>query len=654
MFNLLPGDIIYDIETFPNIFTFYGINVCTNQSWYFEISERQNDTTELVGFLNILRSDGSRMIGFNNLGFDYPVIHHILDCDRIKVPAAEIYKKAMSLINTGHFNSLGDRVGYYNPLVPQIDLMKIHHFDNAAKATSLKAVEIFMRSESVQDLPFEPGTILTHDQMEVLKTYNIHDVNQTRKFYELTLDQIKFREELSIKYDMNFLNFNDTKIGKEYFIMRLEAFQKGLCFKKMNKGKEPRQTMRPSINLGDVVLPYVSFQSTEFDDILNFFKNKTITETKGTFKEVETIHKGFKFSFGLGGVHGSADRKAFYSDKDTVIEDWDVSSFYPNISIKNNFYPQHLTNKFCEVYEDVYTQRKSYKKGSAENAMLKLALNGVYGDSNNKYSPFYDPNYTMSITVNGQLLLCMFAEALMTHPDLVMMQINTDGLTIKYPKQAREWVRSVATWWENTTRLSLENKLYKRMYIRDVNNYLAVSVDGEIKRKGAYEYVTEAHKDPSMLVVAKAAEAFLVHGTDIEEFITNHNDPFDFMLRLKVSKPAYTEWGGERLQRTSRYYVSTDGASICAHRPPTGDVGTYKRKNKLSDSYYDQILEEVGGEWDERVHTKSKTTYTWGKTEFHNGRTVTICNDMSGMTFSNIDYHFYIDETRKLVDFYGC
>ena len=56
-------------------------------------------------------------------------------------------------------------------------------------------------------------------------------------------------------------------------------------------------------------------------------------------------------------------------------------------------------------HEDVYNQRKSFAKGTAENAMLKLALNSVYGDSNNKYSVFYDPKYTMNITINGQLSL---------------------------------------------------------------------------------------------------------------------------------------------------------------------------------------------------------------------------------------------------------
>src|SRR5699024_7429724 len=136
----------------------------------------------------------------------------------------------------------------------------------------------------------------------------------------------------------------------------------------------------------------------------------------------------------------------------------------------------------------VYQQRKGYAKGTAENAMLKLALNGVYGDSNNQYSPFYDPQYTMSITINGQLLLCMLAEALMQADAVQMIQINTDGLTIRCPRNLQPWVQQVQAWWEKMTSLELEAAEYSRMFIRDVNNYVAEYTDGKLKRKGAYEY----------------------------------------------------------------------------------------------------------------------------------------------------------------------
>ena len=67
--------------------------------------------------------------------------------------------------------------------VTQIDLFKIHHFDNKARATSLKVLEFNMRSDSIEDLPFRVGTVLTREQVEVLKKYNQHDVSMTKAFY---------------------------------------------------------------------------------------------------------------------------------------------------------------------------------------------------------------------------------------------------------------------------------------------------------------------------------------------------------------------------------------------------------------------------------------------------------------------------------------
>jgi len=111
---------------------------------------------------------------------------------------------------------------------------------------------------------------------------------------------------------------------------------------------------------------------------------------------------------------------------------------YPNIAISNNVFPQHLSVKFCSIYKDVYEQRKSFDKKSAENAMLKLALNGVYGDSNNQYSPFYDSAYTMKITINGQLSLCLLAERLLEIEDLKIVRVNTDGITVAVKKSDRD------------------------------------------------------------------------------------------------------------------------------------------------------------------------------------------------------------------------
>ena len=158
-------------------------------------------------------------------------------------------------------------------VVPQIDLYKIHHFDNPAKATSLKILEFNMRSNTIENLPFDPYIELTKEQCDIVVHYNGHDVDETFKFYNHTLDMIRFREHLSEKYEKNFLNYNDTKIGKEYLIMELE--KAGVyCYTYVDGIRKPIQTKRPIIDIGRIILPYIEFKRPEFQAIHEWMKRQ--------------------------------------------------------------------------------------------------------------------------------------------------------------------------------------------------------------------------------------------------------------------------------------------------------------------------------------------------------------------------------------------
>lgn len=469
----MSNDYVYDVETYPNVFTLAVEHAEAPLHWMFEISDLRNDSREIVAFLQYLKETNARMVGFNNLGFDYPVIHTLMRMG--KSDARTLYDKAQAIFNSqdedgskfAHMVSPGDRY------VQQIDLFKIHHFDNKARATSLKSLEFNMRSDSIKDLPYKPGTVLTPEQIEVLKKYNHHDVAQTKKFMHVTLDMINFREKLCTLYPgRDWINYNDTKIGKEFFTMKLE--EAGVsCYDFGPSGRTPRQTKRPTIALKDAILPWIAFQSPEFTRVLNWLKDQVITETKGVFTDLTARIDGFEFVFGLGGIHGSVESEVIESDDRFVIVDLDVSSYYPNLAIANGFYPAHLGQSFVTIYKSLYEQRKSYPKNSAENAMLKLALNGVYGDSNNQFSVFYDPLFTMSITLNGQLLLCWLAEEITRWTEAELIQVNTDGLTVRIPRDQLAELEKTREHWETATGLQLEEAIYSRMWILNVNNYIA-------------------------------------------------------------------------------------------------------------------------------------------------------------------------------------
>ena len=397
------NDFIYDIETYPNVFTITIEHAEAPFVWMFEISDYRNDARQLLEFLWHLRDMKARMVGFNNLGFDYPVLHMFLKMGG-GATARMLYDKAQAIFDAQDEDRWTHQVFPSDRYIEQLDLYKIHHFDNKARATGLKALEFNMRSDTIEDLPFKPGTALTREQIEVLRQYNLHDVRETKKFFHKTLGMIKFREELTRKYQRDFMNHNDTKIGKDYFVMKLE--QAGVpCYQYGPDGRTPRQTKRPYIDLKDVILPWIEFDQPEFKRVLSWLCSQRITETKGVFKDLVATIDGFEFVFGLGGIHGSVESEIIEADDRMAILDLDVSSYYPNLAIAWGFHPQHLGQDFCTIYKVLYEQRKSYDKKSAENAMLKLALNGVYGDSNNPHSVFFDPAYTMSITLNGQLLL---------------------------------------------------------------------------------------------------------------------------------------------------------------------------------------------------------------------------------------------------------
>ena len=686
-------DWIWDLETYPNAFTFSSINANGEEPQVFEMSSRKNESVQMFSFLDKLRKNKDRMVGFNSLNFDYPIIHDLLSVrDKAstvsgKAVATRAYKKAQSLIfdQSTMFKSIKTSDEY----VRQVDLFKIHHFDNKARATSLKMIEFNMKSDTIEDLPYDVGATLADDEIDVLLSYNMHDVMKTLDFYKESIASITFREELSLKYNHSFLNHNDTKIGKDYFIMQLESTMPESCYKRGSRGERHiQQTKRKIIHIKDCLFNYYTFTSPAFSAVLAWFATQSITETKGVFSEIEedalgdvaayanltTLQKkfkdepteqdiaafraehplgwvekrelkakkkgvaqyshwgcwkvadtlnvmvnGFRFDFGTGGIHGSVESQSVSSDDMYCIVDADVASMYPNIAIANRVYPEHLSDKFCDIYQDVYEQRKSYPKGSAENAMLKLALNGVYGDSNSKFSPFYDPQYTMSITINGQLSLCLLAEQLMSIEDLSIIQVNTDGVTVKMPRSKRDEYDRICAAWQKQVGLELEYVEYSKMIIRDVNNYIAVYTNGKLKRKGVYQYEGLGwHQDQGSLVIPKAAEAAMLHNIDVATYVRGHRNMYDFLMRTKVPRSSklvmVMDDGTEvRQQNICRFYACNAGGKLVKIMPPLTEESEPRRIG-IGEGY---------GMW--------------------------TCNNIKDFTWKDVDYQYYIDAAEKLV-----
>lgn len=667
----LDQAVVYDTETFPNCFTLAAESLNNREVGFWEISHRRDDRKHLLEWLYYLSRTGTPMIGFNNLHFDYAVVHELLKNPSITVE--QLYTKAMTIIESK--NQFEGMIWPSDRLIPQIDLYKIYHFDNKAKSTSLKWLQINMRSASVVDMPVQVGTVLNDYQIDgSLKPYNIHDTSKTKNFALYSLKALEFRVELISEFGVDVMNWNDTKIGERMVINKLG---KDLCYDYSSGRKQTRQTVRTHIALNDIIFPYVRFEHPEFNRVLEYLRGQILTKdefsddkkikTKGVFAGLTANVGGLEFHFGVGGIHGSLERKRFQSSNDWLIKDIDVAALYPSIAIQNQLSPAHLGQPFVSVYSELPKERKKWQqekgKKCVEANALKLASNGVYGKSNSPFSPFYDPQFTMSVTINGQLMLCMLAEQLVKVPTLQMIQINTDGMTYLVHKDYLHYTQQIEKWWEGYTCLVLEEAFYSRMFIRDVNSYIAEDTEGFLKLKGAYwhpdpmryhEAMSEEqppawHKNLSNIASIRAAIANMVHGVDVMTWLKIHSDPYDFMCAVKAKGKDKLYHGSQEVQKTSRYYVSLNGESLNKIAEPAGPLGMPKRKNGVKEHEYLSVMEQVGWVWDERVCTKNKSLYEMRNTSVCAGFNTSICNNVSDFDWSNVNYEWYKNEAEKLI-----
>lgn len=185
----------------------------------------------------------------------------------------------------------------------------------------------------------------------------------------------------------------------------------------------------------------------------------------------------------------------------------------------------------------------------------------------------------------------------------------------------------------------------------------------KIKRKGAYEYDgLDWNKNFSSLVIPKAAEHALVHGGDIEDFIKNHKDIYDFLKRTKVPRSSRLVLSDSRddavvgnetqVQNICRYYIANDGQYLTKIMPPlkgkkgklwkhdlsgdeiTTSKGVEETKAKRNGYVFVEDIELPPEERRIGIDTKWK---------------VKVCNDIHEFD-GDINYDYYIAESKKLVD----
>ena len=636
--NLERSYVIHDIEMYPNLFLLCTQDVQTMERHSFEISPYKDDRKKMIAYLKHLKKEGKVLVGYNSYGYDGKLLSKALN--NMNLPGRELCallkKHSDNLIQSASYNKFANKLHSYYTL----DLMKIWHFDNVNKMTSLKSLEFAMKMDNLQELPYHHNDILSEQEVEVVRNYCWNDIEATYKFFLESLDKIKFRIRMGEIYDLDLTNYNDVKIGEMILLKELE--------KTMGDSIRKMRTPRSSMDMKDIILPIISFESKEFNTLLTWWKDKVITQTKGQFselpldyvepllpycdntlkkgrlKKLNILYKDVKFDFGTGGIHGVCGSGVWKETEDEELILVDVSSYYPNLARFFFFHPEHIPVEiFVNMIEILYKQRMEGKKVGDNEIVsaIKLALNGaLYGKSNSKYSFMFDPMFMMKICVNGQLLLVSLAEKLMDE-GMELIQINTDGILVKLKRSDRHILDKHCQEWQDLTKLSLDYDHFSLVVQKDVNNYLAVYTNGKIKEKGtAFTTSPDWHQNHSSLVIQKAIKAYFIDGVAPEVFIQKA-DIYDFFLRGKVKKYHKLIMRGEEdveTQRIVRYLVTNEGVSLIKIMPPLA---------KKPDEWREENLE---ADW-----------------------LCTVCNDLRGVDLEelreNINYEYYLERIYKVI-----
>lgn len=595
---------VMDYETLANCFVGVFEHFHTEETKIFVVHDLRNDFKEILDFLDKNKELRERHISFNGLAFDAQITEYIFrhrnewsllsGCEI----AAEIYKKAQDTINRSRERKW---LEFYERAmkIPQIDVFKLNHWDNPAKRSSLKWIQFSMNWKNLQDMPIHHTTsITTQQEIDEIVGYCINDVKSTKEILYLSKDQIKLRKNLTNEYKINLYSASEPKISKELFLHFL-AERTG--WKK--KDIKSSRTIRTEIWGKDIILPYIRFNNPDLQELLLTFQALVIDplNTKGSLKQSVIFH-GVKTDFGLGGLHGARESGVYEAEGEMTIMTSDVKSYYPNLAIKNGWAPNHLPEEiFCELYEWFYKERIKIPKSDIRNYVYKIILNSTYGLSNDKHSFLYDPQFTMQITINGQLSLMMLYEMIMDEiPGAIPLMQNTDGLETMIPIEYKDKYISICDEWEKLTSLELDHDEYQKLILADVNNYIAINKYQEVsvdewleikaekprdlfktengkhywagtKAKGRFEIDKALHKNKSGRVIAIALFDFFVHDVPPEVTLTENRDIFDYCIGKKIKgnwcfKKRFVNddrnFFEEDLQPTIRYYVSKSGAKI--------------------------------------------------------------------------------------------
>lgn len=601
--------IIYDVEVFRNFFCATFLNAEDDNYKSFSIEDGRSDILAIKEFLKTPMV----LVGYNNINYDNPVLRFIQGYNGSTL-LKDLFSLSAKLVNDSYRNDKNIMKLRYPRDIKyawkSIDLMALFGFDKLG--ISLKQVAINLKHERIQDLPLPFDAHVHTTQTETVLDYNHNDCVITKKLYKVAKPVLDLRVEIGSLYGVDVMSASKSKMAN----VLLEKFYKDELGIDNSQLKDLR-TNRDKFLLKDCFASFVEFKSPQLQEVVARISS-TYVHSYNKFKYSETVYyAGCTFSLGVGGLHTVDEPGIFQTDDNYIIQDCDGSSYYPNIIINNNFYPEHLGKEFISILKKITAERIEAKhSGNKVKAeALKITINSLFGKMGSPFFWLYDPKQLLSTTISGQMGLLMLVEAF--HAEGIhVISCNTDGVVCKIPRELESRYYEITKEWERKTGIELEFTPYKKYIRRDVNSYITEKMDGKTKEKGAFLRDVALEKAYHMPIVGKALYAYFFEGIPVRKTIETCSDIMEFCISQKSAGNFGIELqsgsGVESLQKTNRFYITKKG-------------GAMTKK--------DNTTKKVIG--------------------LHVGRLVRVLNDYDpSIPFSDyvVDFAFYEKEVMKIVD----
>lgn len=378
----------------------------------------------------------------------------------------------------------------------------------------LKSFEGFMGNNIKESsVPFDIDRKLTQEELDETVKYCRHDVEQTievflqrKSDFEAHMGLVKIACEGK---PLNMALISKTKAQLSAII--LEASK-----------KEHNDEF-------DIDFPS-TLKIDKYKEVVEWYENEEnrCYEKDGKKNQLDIMIAGVPHQFGWGGVHGAIPQ---YSGEGYFLN-MDVTSLYPSLMIQYNLHSRNM--KDPQKFVDIYNTRVQYKKEKNPLQLpLKLVLNSTYGVMKDKNNDLFDPLQANRVCIYGQLLILDLVEKLEPHCKII--QSNTDGVLIKMNSyDDYDLIDDIAYEWEQRTHLNLEFDEYRKVFQKDVNNYIIVDAEGHYKSKGAYVKKLN-NLDYDLPIINKALVNYMVNNIPVEDTINNCNDLKEFQLVTKIS-----------------------------------------------------------------------------------------------------------------------